>query len=44
MEADDTTKSGAMVGETEGSSWHLEVEDDQRKLGCWAKYTAESNC
>jgi hypothetical protein len=33
LEADDTTKSGAVAGEAEGNSWHLEIEDDQRKLG-----------
>jgi subtilisin-like proprotein convertase family protein len=32
-EADDTAKSGAAAGEAEGGSWHLDVEDDQRKLG-----------
>jgi hypothetical protein len=31
-EADDTTKSDAVAREAEGNSWHLEVEDNQRKL------------
>jgi hypothetical protein len=29
-EADDTAKSDAAAWEAKGSSWHLEVEDDQR--------------
>jgi hypothetical protein len=33
VEEDDTTKSGMAPGEVEGGGWHLEVEDDQKKLG-----------
>jgi hypothetical protein len=37
-EADDTVNSGAAAAEeAEGGGWHLEVEDDQSKLGWWAK-------
>jgi hypothetical protein len=37
-EADDTVNSGAAAaGEAEGGGWHLEVEDDQSKLGWWAE-------
>jgi hypothetical protein len=43
-EADDTMKSGAVVGEAKGSRWHLGVEDDQRKLGRWAECTVGLNC
>jgi hypothetical protein len=32
-EADDTTKSGVAAKEAEGGNRHLEVGDDQRKLG-----------
>jgi hypothetical protein len=32
-EADDTAMSGTVDGEAEGGGYHLEVEDDQRKLG-----------
>jgi hypothetical protein len=32
-EADDTMKSGAVVGEAKGGGWYLGVEDDQRKFG-----------
>jgi hypothetical protein len=32
LEADNTAKSNAAAGEVESDSWHLEVEDDQRKL------------
>jgi subtilisin-like proprotein convertase family protein len=37
-EADDTVKSSTTNGEAEGGDWHLEIEDDQRKLGRWAEY------
>jgi hypothetical protein len=30
--------------EAEGGSWHLEVEDDQRKLNRWAECAVEPNC
>jgi hypothetical protein len=40
--ADDTVKSGAAVGEAEGSCC-LKVEDDQRKLGRWAECAVEPN-
>jgi hypothetical protein len=43
LKADDTTKSGTTVGEVEGDDWCLEVEDDQRKLGHWAKCTVGLN-
>jgi hypothetical protein len=36
-EADDKVKSGATTGEVKGGDWHLEVEDDQRKLCRWVK-------
>jgi hypothetical protein len=40
-EADDTSKSGAVVREAKGGGWRLEVEYDQRKSVCrmcgWAK-------
>jgi hypothetical protein len=32
-EADNTAKSSTTAGEAKGSGWHLEVDDDQRKLG-----------
>jgi hypothetical protein len=32
LEADNTAKSNVAAGEVESDSWHLEVEDDQRKL------------
>jgi hypothetical protein len=32
-EADDTVKNGAAAEEAEGGGWHLEVKDDQRKMG-----------
>jgi hypothetical protein len=31
-EVDNTMKSDAVAREAEGGSWHLEVEDNQRKL------------
>jgi hypothetical protein len=37
LEVDNTAKSGAAVGEAECGDWHLQVEDDQRKLGRWAE-------
>jgi hypothetical protein len=37
-------KSDAVAGQAEGSGWHLEVEDDQRKLGRWAECAVGSNC
>jgi hypothetical protein len=43
-EADDTAKSGAVDEEAKGGGWHLEVEDDQRKLGWWAKCAVGQNC
>jgi hypothetical protein len=43
-EADDTTKSSAAAREAEGDSWHLEVEDDQRKLGRWVECAVGPNC
>jgi hypothetical protein len=43
-EVDDTMNSGTTVGEVEGGSWCLEVEDDQRKLGWLAKYVVGLNC
>jgi hypothetical protein len=43
-EANDTVKSGATLGEAEGCGWCLEVEDDQRKFGWWAKYAVGPNC
>jgi hypothetical protein len=43
-EANDTVKSGAKPGEAEGCGWRLEVEDDQRKFGWWAKYAVGPNC
>jgi hypothetical protein len=36
-EADDKVKSGATTGEVKGGDWHLEVEDDQRKLCRWVE-------
>jgi hypothetical protein len=40
-EADDTSKSGAVVREAKGGGWRLEVEYDQRKsvgrMCGWAK-------
>jgi hypothetical protein len=42
-EADDVAKSGTTVREAEGSSWCLQVEDDQRKLGQWAKCVVGPN-
>jgi hypothetical protein len=36
-EVDDTVKSNMAAGEAKGGDWRLEVEDDQRKLGRWAK-------
>jgi hypothetical protein len=44
LKADDTTKIGTAAGEAEGCGWHLEVEDDQRKLGRWAKCAVGPNC
>jgi hypothetical protein len=32
-EVDDTAKSDAAAGEAKGGGWHLEVENDERKLG-----------
>jgi hypothetical protein len=43
-EEDDTAKSGMTVREAEGSSWRLEVEDNQRKLGQRAKCIVGLNC
>jgi hypothetical protein len=44
LKADDKTKSGAVVREAKGGSWHLEVKDDQRKLGRWADCAFGPNC
>jgi hypothetical protein len=30
--------------EVEDGGWHLEVEDDQRKLGWWVKCAVRPNC
>jgi hypothetical protein len=38
LKVDDTAKSDAVAREAEGSGWCVEIEDDQRKLGWWAKY------
>jgi hypothetical protein len=43
-EADDTTKSNIVGGEAEGNNWHLEVKNDQRKLGQWSKCAVGPNC
>jgi hypothetical protein len=43
-EADDTVKSGAAVEEGEDGGWHLEVEDDQRKLSRWVECAVGPNC
>jgi hypothetical protein len=42
--ADVTVNSGAAVEEAESSVWHLEVKDDQRKLGQWAECVVGPNC
>jgi hypothetical protein len=36
-EVDDTTKSDVTIVEAKGGCSRLEVKDDQRKLGQWAK-------
>jgi hypothetical protein len=41
---DDTMMSGTVAGEAEGSGWHVEVKDDQRKLGRWTEYMIGPNC
>jgi hypothetical protein len=43
-EADDTMKSGAEAGDAEGVDWRPKVEDNQRKLGQWAKCAIGPNC
>jgi hypothetical protein len=42
--ADDTVKSGTATGEAEEDGWHLEVEDNQRKLGRWVECVVGSKC
>jgi hypothetical protein len=44
LEVDDTVKSSTAAREAKGGSWHLEVEDDQRKLDWWTKYVVGPNC
>jgi hypothetical protein len=39
-----SAKSDAAVREAEGDDCRLEVEDDQRKLGRWAKCVVGPNC
>jgi hypothetical protein len=43
-EADDTVKSDMTPGEAEGYGWHLEVKDDQRKLGWLVECAIGLNC
>jgi hypothetical protein len=43
-EADDTVKSDMTAGEAEGYGWHLEVKDDQRKLGWLIECAIGLNC
>jgi hypothetical protein len=43
-EPDDTMKSGAEAGDAEGVDWRPKVEDNQRKLGQWAKCAIGPNC
>jgi hypothetical protein len=38
-----TAKRGTTAGEVEYDNWHLEVEDDQRKLGQWPKCVVGPN-
>jgi hypothetical protein len=44
-EADDTSKSDAVIGDAEGGGWCLKVKDDKRKLGqglnAWLGQTAD---
>jgi hypothetical protein len=43
-EVDGTAKSGTVAREAEGGSgWHLEVEDDRRKLGRWVECAVGPN-
>jgi hypothetical protein len=43
LKVDDTAKSDAVAREAEGGGWCVEIEDDQRKLGRWAKYAVWPN-
>jgi hypothetical protein len=44
LEADDIAKSDTVAEEAKGSDWHLEVEEDQRKLVWWAECAVGPNC
>jgi hypothetical protein len=43
LKVDDTAKSDAVAREAEGGGWCVEIEDDQRKFGRWAKYAVWPN-